>query len=180
MKKENHREYFETLEVSPDASLLEIRKAYTLLKELYSVESIVTLPLKDDISEGDRRDILAQIEDAYQNLLVLYESRNGSLGQGRVRERSADNPKETVSDVPTFTGAALRDIRRELNIDLQDVAFATRIPLHHLENIENENYDALPPEVYTRGFVVSYAKYLSVDPKRVADDYIDRYRAGRE
>jgi len=47
----------------------------------------------------------------------------------------------------------------------------------NIENLEAEKFDALPPDIYTRGFVVSYAKYLSLDPNKVADDYMSIYNA---
>jgi hypothetical protein len=174
--REDYEKCFEILEVSPSATLLEIRKAYLQLKELYSRESIATIPLNQEMTEGDKKEILDELEEAYQKLLILFESRSHASGEQAVIGRFDSGFEKAVSDVSCFSGPVLRKIREGLRIDLRDVAFATRIPVHHLENIENENYEALPPEVYTRGFVVSYAKYLSIDSNRVAADYMDRYR----
>ncbi|MCP4669029.1 MAG: helix-turn-helix domain-containing protein [Deltaproteobacteria bacterium] len=58
---------------------------------------------------------------------------------------------------------------------MHDVALSTKVQIKHLEDIEDENYDALPPDVYTRGFVISYARYLALDTNAVAADYMNRY-----
>jgi curved DNA-binding protein CbpA len=162
------KKYFELLEVSPGATLPEIRQAYRHLKKLYSTESIATLPLREEMSDARRREILDQIEEAYQGLTASYK-------EGHVVQEVEQ--REVLSDVTVFSGQALRQIRERLNIDLHDVALSTKVQIKHLEDIESENYDALPPEVYTRGFVISYARHLSLDTNKVADDYMSRYNA---
>jgi hypothetical protein len=171
MNREDYNKYFEILELSPDSSLKEVRKAYLHLKDLYSKASIVTLPVENEISEDLNEHILQQIEDAYTNLLSLYKE------EGRTPERDI---KTILSDATIFNGPALREIRERLSIDLRDVALVTKIQIQHLENIELEKYEALPVEVYVRGYVASYAKYLSLDPKKVADDYMNEYYVWKE
>lgn len=166
--------YFELLEVNPGASLPEIRQAYRHLKELYSTESIATLPIREEMSEASRREILDQIEEAYQGLTASYK-------EGHVVPEF--DPTEVLSDITVFSGQTLRQIRERLNIDLYDVALSTKVQIRNLEDIETENYGALPPDVYTRGFVISYARHLSLDTNKVVDDYMNRYyewKAGRK
>ena len=130
--------------------------------------------MEGEISKESRREILEQIEEAYQRLTDFFEK--GDISKER-------DMSEVISDVSVFNGPALRKIRERLGIALHDVALETKIQIRHLEDIEAENYEALPPEVYTRGFVVGYAKYLSLDTKKVADDYMKGYstwKKGRE
>jgi cytoskeletal protein RodZ len=65
-------------------------------------------------------------------------------------------------------------------VPLDDVAMATRVPRKHLENIEADNYQALPVAVYTRGFVINYAKHLALDAELVAKSYMEKYRKWQE
>ena len=177
MSHEEYNKYFEILELTPNASLPEVRKAYLALKDLYSTASIVTVPFEDDITDEDRTRIVEQIEDAYFNLLGFFDQKkktNEHQGKHQTFNKDLD---EIISKFPVFSGHVLREIREHLNIGLYDVALATNIQIHHLENIEIEKYDALPAELYTRGFVKSYAKYLSLDSKAVADDYMKRYHS---
>jgi cytoskeletal protein RodZ len=79
-------------------------------------------------------------------------------------------------DSISFSGDVLRQIRKKKGIHLYEVALDTKIRVEILENIEHERFDALPQEVYLKGHVSNYARYLLLDPRKVADDYISRYK----
>lgn len=178
--KKDYQKYFEILELSTDASISEIRKSYLRLKDLYSTESIASLPLKDEIPDGRKNEILREIEEAFHNLLVLYDN-EGILEKNRRKSPILDKElKKAISDISFFNGQALRQIRERLNINLHDISLATKIQINNIKNLEAEKFDALPPDIYTRGFVVSYAKRLSLDPNKVADDYMSIYKAWKK
>jgi len=178
--KKDYQKYFEILELSTDASISEIRKSYLHLKDLYSTESIASLPLKDEIPDGRKNEILREIEEAFHNLLVLYDN-EGIFEKNRRKSPILDKElKKAISDISFFNGQALRQIRERLNIDLHDISLATKIQINNIKNLETEKFDALPPDIYTRGFVVSYAKRLSLDPNKVADDYMSIYNAWKK
>lgn len=56
----------------------------------------------------------------------------------------------------------------------------TKIRKEILKNIELEKFEDLPQEIYLRGHVRSYAKYLSLNPKKVVDDYLRNYKAWKD
>ena len=60
-------------------------------------------------------------------------------------------------------GEHLRREREVRNIALQDVSRTTKIPLRSLERLEAGEYDALPGEVFVRGFIKSYARCVGLD-----------------
>lgn len=62
---------------------------------------------------------------------------------------------------------ALRDIRERKGISLQAIAARTRIPLHHLEEIERGDLSQLPTGVYARSWAREYASEIGVDPETV-------------
>src|SRR5262245_40837132 len=68
-------------------------------------------------------------------------------------------------------GADLRRARTRREIEIADVEAATRIRGRFLRAIQNEEWDALPGGVYTRGFIRTYADFLSLDGNRLAEDY---------
>lgn len=76
-----------------------------------------------------------------------------------------------------YSGQKLREIRERLGVTLREIAHATKIQPMILQNIEIERYDSLPPDIYTKSFVSSYAKCLSLDSQKVAADYMNRYYA---
>ncbi len=80
-------------------------------------------------------------------------------------------------------GPTLREARRRREIELSAVEEATRIRPRFLRAIENEEWDALPGGVYTRGFIRTYAAYLGLDGERLAEDYrreVEGAGGGRE
>ena len=68
-------------------------------------------------------------------------------------------------------GDLLRTRREDLGLSLSQVHEATHIQVRQLTNIEGENYAELPPEVYLRGLLRTYARHLGLDPHDVVELY---------
>jgi len=83
-----------------------------------------------------------------------------------------------MDDQTTSTGFGryLQSIRLAKKIGLEKVSAETRIGLGTLRHIEQEALDALPAEVFLKGFLRAYAKYIEADP----DEAVRRYEAHRE
>ncbi len=175
MQYEEYEKYFEILEIDPGASFLEIREAYLHLKSLYSEDSIVTLPVKDEVPENRKTEILWEIEEAYQILSETCERENHFQDVREATPSGIDEGDLPLYEITEFSGQRLRGIRERRGIDLHNVSLSTRIQIQYLEDLENEDFDGLPPETYIRGFVVSYAKTLNLDPVQVAEDYMKKY-----
>lgn len=168
MNREDLKEYFDVLELPLDADLSDVKKAYLLLKDIYSTESIVTMSMVDEITVEQKNEILGQIDEAYQALSSSFSDERSTV---------VDYVEEIVAGIEEFDGAALKMIREKLNFSLDDVAMATRVLRKHLTNVEEENFADLPVSVYTRGFVANYAKFLSLDPDKVAAEYMEKFQA---
>ena len=68
-------------------------------------------------------------------------------------------------------GARLRTVREERGISLPEAEQATRIRRAFLEAIEEGRLDDLPGEVYARGFIRNYARYLGLDPDTLLQEH---------
>jgi cytoskeletal protein RodZ len=68
-------------------------------------------------------------------------------------------------------GEKLAKKRISLGLDLKDVERNIKIRAKYIEAIENSKYDVLPPEVFVKGFVRSYAEFLKLDPNKVMKIY---------
>ena len=68
-------------------------------------------------------------------------------------------------------GSYLRNEREVRQISLEEIAQTTRIPLRMLQHIEDDQLEALPGEVFTRGFLKSYATSVGLD----CEDVLARY-----
>jgi cytoskeletal protein RodZ len=71
----------------------------------------------------------------------------------------------------TTLGETLRQARLDKGVSLADAARETRIRRSYLEALEAEDPAALPPTVYTRGLLRSYAEYLGLNPQAMVDLY---------
>jgi transcriptional regulator with XRE-family HTH domain len=68
-------------------------------------------------------------------------------------------------------GDSLREERRRRKLDLSDVAAETRIRVSHLEALEQEQFDLLPPGLYRRSFLREYADFLGLDGEAFVQEY---------
>lgn len=71
----------------------------------------------------------------------------------------------------TGIGEALRAARRQQGRSLADAAAATRVRESYLAALEEEEFAALGGDVYVKGFLRSYAKYLALDPEPLLEVY---------
>jgi cytoskeleton protein RodZ len=60
-------------------------------------------------------------------------------------------------------GSTLREARARQGLELRDAAEATRIRVKFLAALEGERFGELPPEVYARAFLRTYAEFLGLD-----------------
>jgi cytoskeletal protein RodZ len=75
-------------------------------------------------------------------------------------------------------GAMLRARRLALKFSLADVELSTKIRGRFLHSLEACDYSLLSNDIYSRGFVQSYAEFLGLDGKLVATQYqIERGKA---
>jgi hypothetical protein len=65
-------------------------------------------------------------------------------------------------------GKTLRDARK---LDLAEVESSTRIRIRFLRALEDEDWEALPGETYTRAFIRTYADFLRLDGALLAERY---------
>lgn len=80
-----------------------------------------------------------------------------------------DSPSEEEFRFDTV-GEQLKAERERLGLTLSDLAAKTRVPMRHLESIEQSEFVALPGSTYTLGFARSYARALGMDSAKISDD----------
>jgi hypothetical protein len=83
---------------------------------------------------------------------------------------------DLVKEGKTIKGRTLRRAREKLEMGIHEMAVSTGISYKVLVNIEKERYSKLPEPGYLRWLITTYAKSLSLDPQKAADDYMKRYR----
>jgi cytoskeleton protein RodZ len=77
-------------------------------------------------------------------------------------------------------GASLREARTRRGLSREDVQKAIRIRDRYLSALEDENWDLLPGEAYTKGFLRTYAEFLGLDGALYVDEFNRRYASRDE
>jgi len=68
-------------------------------------------------------------------------------------------------------GDLLREKRKQLGQDIKQVSEHTKIRSEYLLALESGNYEKFASDVYAKGFLKKYAKYLGISPDRAAAMY---------
>lgn len=73
--------------------------------------------------------------------------------------------------VGILVGEILKKKREDLGIELREIANTLRIRYDYLKSIEDENFNLFPAEVYLKGYILEYAKFLNIDAKIILEAY---------
>ncbi len=86
--------------------------------------------------------------------------------QAREKNEAMAGPEKV-----TGLGALLRNERENRGLSHEQLSQVTRLRRHFLEALENEEWQNLPPSVFVKGFIRSYAKALGLDEDKLLDLY---------
>ena len=77
-----------------------------------------------------------------------------------------------------ISGKDLKNFREYLGIELEDIQQATKISPAALKAIEKDDIANLPPTIYLKSFLKSYAEILQLDPKKIVEAYLKNIEKG--
>lgn len=72
-------------------------------------------------------------------------------------------------------GSILRESRLEKDLTLEECSARTKINLKYLDDLERGNYESFESEVFIKGFLRNYSKFLGKDPDRIIALYRREY-----
>lgn len=196
----DNQNHYELLGLHAAASEEEIRRAMRTVKRMYDPQSNAIYGL---VPPDEAARFVERVEEAYGTLVDPEKQQaynqtlfpEGPMEPPPVTEDPID-PEPDIApeqsqevqsrprrDMPAidegteFTGELLRQVREAQGVDLKEIADRTKISITHLLAIESENFASTPAPVYLSGFVKAVARHLKLDPERVAQSYMKRYRA---
>ena len=68
-------------------------------------------------------------------------------------------------------GERLEEARKKKGISIREAAEATKIRGDYLQKFESNHFDIGLTEIYTRGFLRTYAVFLKLPADRIINDY---------
>ncbi|MDD9952295.1 MAG: helix-turn-helix domain-containing protein [Zetaproteobacteria bacterium] len=78
-------------------------------------------------------------------------------------------------------GSLFRKIRQLLHVSETELQDHVKVSIGHIRAIEENQFDILPPLVYTKGFLSSYLRYLAVpNPERIINPYLNKMKLWQE
>jgi cytoskeletal protein RodZ len=84
----------------------------------------------------------------------------------------ASNPLFKTKAVKIDTlGEYLLKVRSQLNLDVKTVSLLTQIKPSYIDLLEQGNYQAMPADVYIRGFLKSLAQFYRIKEQILIDQY---------
>ncbi len=68
-------------------------------------------------------------------------------------------------------GNDLRSARQARRLSIDDIARETKVPPTLLRALEQNQFEALPGGLFTRGYLRAYARQVGLDPERIVERY---------
>jgi len=154
-------EDWEILGLEPGADIGQVRRAYRHRRSLYEPAALATYNLLDD---EEREGMVVRIDEAYQRIM---DSEPAAAPPAPPAPRPVAKPVEETQAPPanapnptTEPGAFLQYQRLTQGFTLHQIAAETKIGVPILEQIEKEDFEALPAEAFVRGHVHQFAREL--------------------
>ena len=82
-----------------------------------------------------------------------------------------DNVVNTGFATSLSPGATLSNERKKQNLTEREVADRLKITLSKLRDIEKDNYNSFPAQIYLRGYLKNYARLLNISEQLVIESY---------
>ncbi len=167
MSESTLAEDYRCLDLEPDATPLQVERAFRRKLALYSGEALATYALFD---EAGRRAQLSRLEEAHRR--ICAEQVTAGAPRPAPAVEKASSPE--LADAP---GRFLQARRETVGLTVKEVAGRTKISPMKLLQIEEERFELLPAPVYLRGFILAYARAVGLpDPREAAHVYLEHYR----
>ncbi|MDT8376437.1 MAG: helix-turn-helix domain-containing protein [Mariprofundaceae bacterium] len=186
----NPPDYYTLLQISPEASQIDIINAYRHAKLAYQQDSLAIYSL---FSGQELEQIQIQIEEAYRVLSNPEKRRSYDARQLQPGINTDQSPQPGGNVIPlhkqntgsphhaaaeqqagacaTCSGEALKGIREAKNITLEHIAQHTKISKRYLQAIEDEDAENFPETAYLKGYLRQYASEIGLDPDEIVRCY---------
>lgn len=109
-------------------------------------------------------------------IFQINKTRNRTSNPSRIRKKIQEKAAKELSGAmlkgEIISGRDLKNLRESLDIELEEIFQATKISPTALEAIEKDDIANLPPTIYLKSFLKSYADLLQLDEKKIVEGYL--------
>jgi len=172
-------EDWQILDLEPGADIGQVRRAYRHRRSLYEPAALATYNLLDD---EERENMVDRIDEAYRRIMGSEPPAAAPTPPPPPVTKPtavAEVPFGDAPDPVSEPGAHLRFHRTARGFTLHQIAGETKIGVAILEQIENEDFEALPALAFVRGHVHQFARELKLaDAYGFAKLYINKMEGG--
>jgi len=145
-------------------TLLDAEKRTTYDKNLASIGEVP----EDLLTKREQKKAIP----LFQINKTKNKGNNLSSIRKKINEKGAGNLRGAMLEGDFISGEDLKNLRESLGIELEEMFQATKISPTTLEAIEKDRIDNLPPKVYLKSFLKSYAEALQLDARQVVEKYL--------
>jgi len=174
-------EDWQILDLEPGADIGQVRRAYRHRRSLYEPAALATYNLLDD---EEREDMVDRIDEAYRRIMGSEPPAAAPPPPPPPVTKPTAVAEVPIGDAPdpvSEPGAHLRFHRTARGFTLHQIAGETKIGVAILEQIENEDFEALPAPAFVRGHVHQFARELKLaDSYEFAKLYLHKMQGGNE
>ena len=108
----------------------------------------------------------------FQANTAMTKDNNLARIKKKIREKGKGKLASALLNRDFISGQDLKNLRESLGIELEEVFEATKISPTALEAIERDDITNLPPTIYLKSFLKSYAEVLQLDAKQLVEGYV--------
>jgi cytoskeleton protein RodZ len=106
---------------------------------------------------------------------MARKTKESKLEPNQAVELIEENAEQSGEDYGVHSrsrcGGALRTVRENQGLSIQDIASRLRLGPKQIEALEADNFTALPEPTIVRGFIRNYAKQLKISAEPLLDAY---------
>jgi hypothetical protein len=172
-------EDWEILGLEPGADIGQVRRAYRHRRSLYEPAALATYNLLDD---EERDGMVDRIDEAYRRIMGSEPPAPAPAPPPPPFVKPAAPSEVAIGGAPdpaVEPGAHLRFHRTAKGFTLHQIAVETKIGVAILEQIEDEDFEALPAPAFVRGHVHQFARELKLaDSYEFAKLYLHKMQGG--
>ena len=164
-------------EAEAGAILERIDEAYQVLSDEHTRAAYDRL--LDEKEAAKVESFPADSEDVSPSIELQDDERERDYSEPLMEIENREDPEEFDTEGGSFDGSTLRRARLRAGVDLEEISEITKVSMTNLRNIEDQNFEDLPANVYIRGFVMAYATTIGLEATKVAEDYMTRVEVSR-